>query len=98
MVEGGGGDLVCWGICGIIGWDVVGILLGWPMSGGNVRLKVVWAEVVVRMAVGDWIGVLVGWIWVEVVVVSIMLGLWDMLVGVSTGGVNCGRVEVEIAL
>jgi hypothetical protein len=26
----------------------------------------------------------VGWIWVEVV--SIVLGLWDVLVGVSTGG------------
>ena len=34
----------------MIGWDVVGILLGWPMSVGNVRVKVVLAEVGVRMA------------------------------------------------
>jgi hypothetical protein len=66
------------------------------MSASNVRVKVVLAEVGVRMAFGDWIGVLVGWIWVEVV--SIVLGLRDMLVGVSTGGVDCGRVEVEIGL
>jgi hypothetical protein len=57
------------------------------MSVGNVRVKVVLAEVGVRMAFGDWIGVLVGWTWVEVV--SILLGLWDMLVGVSTGGLMC---------
>jgi hypothetical protein len=48
------------------------------------------------MEVGDWIGVLVGWIWVEVV--SNVLGLWDVVVGISTGVVDCGRVEVEIGL
>jgi hypothetical protein len=99
VIGGWGVVVVIWcvgWVCGMIGWDVVGILLGWPMSVGNVRVKVVLAEVGVRMAFGDWIGVLVGWIWVEVV--SILLGLWDMLVGVSTGGVDCGRVEVEIGL
>jgi hypothetical protein len=54
------------------------------------------AGVGVRMEVGDWIGVLVGWIWVEVV--SNVLGLWDVVVGISTGVVDCGRVEVEIGL
>jgi hypothetical protein len=97
VIGGWGVVVVIWcvgWVCGMIGWDVVGILLGWPMSVGNVRVKVVLAEV--GMAFGDWIGVLVGWIWVEVV--SILLGLWDMLVGVSTGGVDCGREEVKIGL
>ena len=78
--------LVVWcvcGFCGVIAWDVV----------GDVRVKV--SLGVDGMAVGDTIRVL-GWVWVEVGVVSMVLGLCDVLVGGLTGVVDCGRIEIGL--